>query len=231
MMPPPIGPQHAVFLDIDGTLIDLAATPDAVVVPPELPHTLAALRAQLGGAVALLTGRRLADVDRLIGPDYAAAAEHGGILRDAGGTVTYTARRPAKYDVWLKLLNARAAEMPGVLVEVKEFNLVVHFRLAPECEAEVRRLVEGLVADADDVVLLPAHCAFELKARGGNKGSALLHFMQTPPFAGRIPLFVGDDITDEPAMAQADALGGAGLHVARDFGDSTQAVREWLRQN
>ena len=228
MKPPRIGPEHAVFLDIDGTLIDLAPTPDAVVVPAELPGTLRTLRARLGGAVAVISGRKMSDIDRLIGPDFAAAAEHGGILRDAAGVVTYTARRPVKYDEWLEVLQARAAAMPGVLIEVKEFNLVVHYRLAPEREGQVRRLVEALVAGADDMTLLPAHRAFELKARGGDKGTALAAFMREPPFAGRVPVFVGDDVTDEPAIAQAVALGGAGLHVGRDFAGETRAVREWL---
>ncbi len=225
---PRIGPEHAVFLDIDGTLIDLAPTPDAVVVPAELPGTLRALRARLGGAVAVLSGRKMADIDRLIGPDYAAAAEHGGILRSADGAVTPVARRPAKYEAWLEVLNACAAAMPGVLVEVKAFNLVVHYRQAPRYEAELRGLVEQLVAGSEDATLLIAHCAFELKARGGDKGAALAAFMREAPFAGRVPIFVGDDVTDEPAIARAAALGGAGLHVGRDFGGSTQAVREWL---
>ena len=108
--------------------------------------------------------------------------------------------------------------MPGVLIEVKEFNLVVHYRLAPAFEAELRRLVEELIAGSEDVVLLPAHCAFEIKARGGDKGTALATFMAEAPFAGRVPIFVGDDVTDEPAIAQAKALSGVGLHVARDFG-------------
>ncbi len=228
MTPPRIGPRSAVFLDIDGTLIDLAPTPDAVVVPPELPSALHALRQRLGGAVAVITGRKLADVDRLIGPDYAAAAEHGGILRDAARVVTYIAKRPAEYENWLRILQARAAAMPGVLIEVKEFNLVVHYRLAPEFQAELRLLVEGLIAGSDDAVLLPAHCAFELKARGGDKGDALAAFMAQPPFAGRVPIFVGDDVTDEPAIAQATALGGLGLHVARDFNGKPRAVRAWL---
>ncbi len=228
MTPPRIGPRSAVFLDIDGTLIDLAPTPDAVVVPPELPSALHALRQRLGGALAVITGRKLADVDRLIGPDYAAAAEHGGILRGADGQVTYTAKRLARYDAWLQILRERTAAMPGVLIEVKEFNLVVHYRLAPAFEPELRRLVEGLIVGIDDAVLLPAHCAFELKARGGDKGDALAAFMAQAPFAGRVPIFVGDDVTDEPAIAQAIALGGLGLHVARDFDGKPRAVRAWL---
>ncbi len=228
MTPPRIGDDSAVFLDIDGTIIDLAATPDAVVIPPALPVILHRLRARLGGALAVISGRKLADIDRLIGADYAAAAEHGAILRDANGHITTTAQRPARYDDWLATLQQRLPEMPGTLLEQKQFNLVLHYRQAPQYEAELRALAEHLIAGSNDAILLPAHCAFELKARGGNKGDALASFMQQPPFAGRKPIFAGDDRTDEPAIAQAIALGGAGLHVARDFGGATQAVRDWL---
>jgi trehalose 6-phosphate phosphatase len=225
---PLIGPENAVFLDIDGTLIDLAATPDAVIVPPELAGLLRGVAARCGGALAILSGRRLADIDRLIGRDFACAAEHGAILRLPDGTVTQHVQRPALYDHWLKVLNRYAGIMPGVVIEDKQFSLVIHYRQAPEHAAELQQLAEQLVAGADDAVLLAAHCAIEIKPRGGNKGDALAAFMALPPFAGRLPLFVGDDTTDEPAILEAAALGGTGLHVARDFSGSTQAVRHWL---
>jgi trehalose 6-phosphate phosphatase len=90
--------------------------------------------------------------------------------------------------------------------------------------------VNQLIADSADATLLLAHCAFELKPRGGNKGDALASFMTIPPFAGRRPIFIGDDVTDEPAIEKADALGGNGLHVKRDFAGETEAVRDWLRR-
>lgn len=225
---PAITADTALFLDIDGTLIDLAATPDSVIVPPDLPATLRRLQTRLGGALAILSGRRLADIDVLLGPGLPCAAEHGMVLRDPDGTLTATSQRPASYENWLKILNRYAEAMPGILIEEKQFSLVLHYRRAPEHEAELRVLAERLVGESEDATLLPAHCAFELKPRAGNKADALAHFMSRPPFTGRRPIFIGDDTTDEPAIARARALGGHGLHVARDFGGKTAAVRGWL---
>jgi trehalose 6-phosphate phosphatase len=228
MKPPVLRVGHALFLDIDGTLIDLAPTPDMVVVPDGLRESLHALRETLGGALAILSGRKLTDIDRLVGPDFACAAEHGAIMRDPAGRVTVIAQRLAAYDSWLKTLKQYENAMPGVLVEEKEFSLVLHYRRAPQHEAELGKLAEQLVGSSTDAVLMLAHCAFELKPRGGDKGDALARFMARPPFARRLPVFVGDDVTDEPAIRMAASLGGAGLHVARDFAGSTQAVRDWL---
>jgi trehalose 6-phosphate phosphatase len=230
MILPTLDTNDALFLDIDGTLIDLAPTPDAVIVPPGLPATLRQLGARLSGALAILSGRKLSDIDHLLEPGLACAAEHGMMIRTPDGVVTSQVQRPAGYAHWLKVFNRYAKEMPGLLVEEKEFSLVLHYRRAPEHEEELRNLVHQLLADSDDATLLPAHCAFELKPRGGNKGDALAGFMSMAPFAGRRPIFIGDDVTDEPAIAKANELGGAGLHVKRDFGGSTEAVREWLRR-
>ena len=228
MSPPRLDARHALFLDIDGTLIDLAPTPDTVVIPPGLGSALQAVKQKLGGALAILSGRKLADIDRLTSRDFACAAEHGALLRDAHGVVHKNSRRPAAFDNWQKILNRYAAAMPGVLIEEKEFSLVVHYRRAPEHEAELGQLVEKLIGGADDAMLLLAHCAYEMKPRSGNKGDALGIFMQQAPFAGRIPVFVGDDVTDEPAIRRAIELGGSGLHVDNDFAGATQNVRDWL---
>jgi trehalose 6-phosphate phosphatase len=227
-MPPALKPNAALFLDVDGTLIDIAATPQGVTVPPLLPAQLRETQAKLGGALAILSGRKLADIDRLLGPGLPCAAEHGAILRDAAGNATQKVKRLTAYDKWLKILQAEITDMPGALIEEKEFSLVVHYRRAPQYEAELSQLVDHLIGGCDDAVLLLAHCAFELKPRGGNKADALAWFMQSPPFAGRIPVFIGDDITDEPAIEKAIELGGIGLHVARDFAGQTQAVRDWI---
>jgi trehalose 6-phosphate phosphatase len=227
-MLPALNPHAALFLDVDGTLIDLAATPQSVTVPALLPAQLRDTQAKLGGALAILSGRKLADIDRLLGPGLPCAAEHGSILRDAAGKITQKVQRLAAYDEWLKILQAEIADMPGALIEEKEFSLVVHYRQAPQYEAELSQLVDHLVGGSDDAVLMLAHCAFELKPRGADKADALAWFMQTPPFAGRIPAFIGDDITDEPAIEKAIELGGIGLHVARDFAGQTQAVRDWI---
>jgi trehalose 6-phosphate phosphatase len=227
-MIPVLNAHNALFLDIDGTLIDLAQTPDGVVVPEGLPALLRRLQTGLGGALAILSGRKLADIDRLLGA-FPCAAEHGVLVRqESGGVAVPTVQRPALYEHWLRVFNRYAEAMPGILVEEKEFSLVLHYRRAPEHEEELRALAEKLVAESDDAVLLPAHCAFELKARGGNKGDALAGFMTIAPFAGRKPVFIGDDTTDEPAISMANELGGRGLHVKHDFGGETANVRAWL---
>lgn len=228
-MLPALNHNSALFLDIDGTLIDLAETPQAVRVPPDLPDSLRQIQARLGGALAVISGRKLADIDHLLGPGLPCAAEHGAVLRGPDGMVTQKARRLAEYEHWLRLLRRETAEMPGVLIEEKQFSLVVHYRQAPQFEPALSQLVERLAGASDDAVLLLAHCAFELKPRGGNKGDALAWFMRARPFAGRLPVFIGDDVTDEPAIRKAAELGGLGLHVARDFGGRTQAVRDWIK--
>ena len=228
-MLPPLNPNSALFLDMDGTLIDLAATPQAVLVPPDLPALLRHTQAHLGGALAVLSGRTLADIDHLLGPGLPCAAEHGAVLRAADGVLMQQTKRLESYDRWLQILHDETAEMPGVLIEEKQFSLVVHYRQAPQFEPLLSQLVDRLIGAGDDAVLLLAHCAFELKPRGGNKGDALAWFMQSPPFAGRLPVFIGDDITDEPAIQKAIELGGLGLHVARDFAGKTQPVRDWIK--
>jgi trehalose 6-phosphate phosphatase len=227
-MLPALNPNAALFLDIDGTLIDIAATPQAVEVPLALPGQLRQTQAKLGGALAILSGRKLADIDRLLGPGLPCAAEHGAMLRDAAGNLTQKVQRLAAYEKWLHTLQDEIQDMPGVLIEEKQFSLVVHYRQARQFEAELSQLVDHLIGGCDDAVLMLAHCAFELKPRGGSKAEALDWFMRQQPFAGRIPVFIGDDITDEPAIEKAIALGGIGLHVARDFGGRTQAVRDWV---
>jgi trehalose 6-phosphate phosphatase len=227
-MLPILNTSNALFLDIDGTLIDLAATPQAVNVPPDLPKLLREVQTKLGGALAILSGRKLTDIDALLGTGLPCAAEHGATLRNAGGVIIQNVQRPAAYDAWLKTLKSETAEMPGVLIEEKQFSVVVHYRQAPEHEPALSQLVDRLIGASGDAELLLAHCAFEMKPRGGNKGDALAWFMQHPPFAGRIPVFIGDDITDEPAIQKAIILGGLGLHVARNFSGKTQAVRDWL---
>ena len=227
-MLPILNSNSALFLDIDGTLIDIAATPQAVEVPPALPGQLRQTQAKLAGALAILSGRKLADIDRLLGPGLPCAAEHGAMLRDASGNLTQKVQRLAAYDKWLHTLQDEIQDMPGVLIEEKQFSLVVHYRQARQFEAELSQLVDHLIGGSDDAVLMLAHCAFELKPRGGSKAEALDWFMRQQPFAGRIPVFIGDDITDEPAIEKAIELGGIGLHVARDFAGRTQAVRDWV---
>jgi trehalose 6-phosphate phosphatase len=228
-MPVAIPDDTALFLDIDGTLLDIAEQPHLVVIPPGLPAALDRLRARLDGAVAFISGRPLAEIDQFFPGGFPAAAEHGAVVRDGQGALHHITTRPAAYDHWLETLNREAAEMPGVLIERKTVGLVAHYRQAPQHGPALKAIAESLIAESGPGnVLLPAHMAYELRPQGASKSTALSWFMDRKPFQGRRPIFIGDDTTDEPAIALATDLGGTGLHVARDFGNSPEAVRQWL---
>ncbi len=218
----------ALFLDIDGTLLDFSLSPDGVIVPSGLPATLHARKADLGGALALLSGRRITDIEAMFGPGLAAGAEHGALLRGADGTIiAETCPDPALAQI-VKPLRAAVAARPGTLLEEKRFGLVLHWRAAPAMAGDLTALGEELAAPHPGLMLMPAHQALEIRMRGADKGAALNRFMSLAPFLGRKPVFIGDDVTDEPAIARAKEMGGLGLHVARDFGGATQSVRAWL---
>lgn len=232
-MLPEITDRHALFLDLDGTLLDFAASPAEVETPPCLPPLLAGLAGQRDGALAILSGRTLDDIDRAIPPraDGAvlpAGAEHGMILREPGGRVHRRDLASANRPAWRAALERAVAERGGGWIEVKSGSLVAHFRGAPDLGPHLRSLIDAMVDGDDTAEVLPAHMAWEIRPRGAGKGHALEWFMAHAPFRGRIPVFVGDDVTDEEAIDAARRLGGIGLHVARDFDGTTRAVRAWL---
>lgn len=224
----PDGDAWTVFLDIDGTLLDIAATPQSVVVPAGLLRDLARLREGLGGALAFVSGRSLDDIDRLFAPlVLPAAAEHGAIVRLPDGQIE-------EVDVvvpsaWRASLARLAIEYPGVLVEEKRHSIAVHFRQAPNAEYASRAAVDTLVAGAPDRFhVLPARMAFEIRGRRVSKEAAVRRLMNTIPFSGRRPIYIGDDVTDEPAIEAAQDLGGLGLHVDRNFDGEPARVRAWI---
>ncbi len=228
MLLPPFD-QAALLLDLDGTLLDIAPTPDQVVVPPTLPATLARLRDQLGGALAVISGRPVDQVDALLpGVVPAVAGEHGGALRPAPGAALVRAAVPDLPPGLIEAAQAITAAHPGVLLERKARGFVLHYRPAPEAGPSVRAAMEALVAPYHgDFRLLAAHMAWEIRPRGVDKGTAITEVMALPEFAGRLPVFIGDDVTDEDGMVVARAMGGVGLFVPEVFG-SAGAVRAWL---
>lgn len=225
-LPPP--ERAALLLDVDGTLLDIAPAPDLVVVPPGLPGVLRALRARVGGALALISGRPVAQVEALF-PDVAqaVAGEHGGALRLAPGGELVRADLPTAPADWAEAAELLVAAHPGALLERKARGFVLHYRRAPEAGPALGAALRALVGDSRDFAVLPAHMAWELRPNGADKGSAVAALMRTPPFAGRLPVFVGDDVTDRDAIAAAEALGGVGLWVPDAFGDPA-GVRAWL---
>jgi trehalose 6-phosphate phosphatase len=216
----------ALFLDVDGTLLDIAPTPDAVTVPVGLGPLLGRLEARLGGAMALVSGREIAVLDELFAPLLLpAAGQHGAELRRHGPTPCVVPKRDPLIDVFSRRLHAIAAERPGLLVEDKGLSVAIHFREAPEYADELLRLVEDMLAEEDGgIELLPARMALELKPRAATKGTAVEWFMREAPFRGRVPTFIGDDVTDESGFEAALALGGHAVRIGL-AGESIAPVR------
>jgi trehalose 6-phosphate phosphatase len=230
MTPPDLDRTSALFLDLDGTLVEIAATPDQVVVAPSLPGLLAALRDQLGGAIAIVSGRPIAELDQLLHPFRGSAAgEHGAAIRYGDGTVEEFSSGMAVPPLWRESLVAAAEFMPGVIIETKPHGMTVHYRLAPELSDNVKRMTRALVpGDHPRFRLLPAREAVEIGLVAASKGDAVQRLFKQPAFQGRRPIFIGDDVTDEASMDAARELGGIGLRVNEAFEGDPARVREWL---
>ena len=226
-LPPP--GRTALLLDLDGTLLDIAPTPDAVVVPPGLADALLRLRGHLGGALAVVTGRPIEQIDALLpGVPYAVAGEHGGAIRHAPDADVVRASLPDPPAAWV-LAAARLADAhPGVLLERKQRGFVLHYRAVPALGPLLREAALDLIADgAERFQLMEAAMAWEVRPRGADKGGAVLQVMSLAPFAGRLPVFIGDDVTDEDGIRAARSAGGGGVRLPEVFGGAA-GVRAWL---
>jgi trehalose 6-phosphate phosphatase len=223
----------ALFLDLDGTLLEIAATPELVVVPPNLPVILAHLHRLLGGALAIVSGRSLKTIDQLLKPfTSAAGGEHGVTMRFSDGTIEEMAAGLAVTEAWRDSLVAATERWPGVLIEPKPHGCAVHYRLAPERHDDVWRVVRALVPDDHPLFrLIPAREAVEIGPKATSKGHAVERFMKDSAFKGRRPIFVGDDFTDEAGMSAARRHGGEGLRVQEVFDGDPAQVRAWLSRN
>lgn len=222
--------RAALLLDLDGTLLDLAPRPDAVVVPPDLPPSLCALRRGLGDAVAVVTGRPVEVVDGLLGDAiYAVAGEHGGAVRHAPGAALERPDLPKPPAAWYEAGAAIAAAHPGALLEPKARGFALHFRAAAaEAGNAIHAALSALLAGTATFQLLQGIMMWEVRPVGADKGSAVRALMDRPPFAGRLPVFIGDDVTDADGVRAAQAQGGVGLWVGEVFG-TPGGVRAWLQ--
>ena len=229
MKPIPDMRDAAFLLDMDGTLIDIAPTPDSVVVPPGLTDTLHTLRGLCGNALAVVTGRPIGQVDRLLGDaPFALAGEHGAIVRHGPGLPDVIADLPSTPIAWIERARALAARHPGASVELKRHGFVLHYRAVPEMADIFQLAIRGMLAEQPrDFALLASKMAWEIRPVGVDKGRAVAALMASSPFAGRVPVYVGDDVTDEDGIAEAERRGGVGLRVGTDFKDPA-AVRAWL---
>jgi trehalose 6-phosphate phosphatase len=226
---PPLN-SAALLLDLDGTLLDLAPRPDAVVLPAGLPETLRALRRLLGDAVAVVTGRAVEMVDALLGDAiFAVAGEHGGAIRHGPGQAVERTPLPSPPGDWLVEAERLALDHPGALLEHKARGFALHYRAVPGAGPALREALSHLLAGSAAFELLPAHMLWEVRPRDADKGKAVVTLMDRPPFRDRVPVFIGDDVTDEDGIAAAAAMGGVGLRVQDAFGDAA-GVRAWLQR-
>ena len=226
---PEIERHWALFLDLDGTLLDIALAPDQVIIPLGLIDALARVGAALNGALAVVSGRRLADIDRMLSPlRLPVAAEHGAVVRLPSGVVdsVLPVQRPPPQ--WAAQLREATRGWDGILIEEKTYSIAIHYRLAPHRMSAVKQLATSLVRSDPQFELLAAKQAFEVRPKGVTKGRAVQMLIETEPFRARQPVFVGDDVTDEDGMEVAARLGGFGLNVGAVFGGKPPAVRDWL---
>ncbi|MDB6452797.1 trehalose-phosphatase [Falsirhodobacter sp. 20TX0035] len=203
----------ALFLDIDGCLIDLAPTPEGITVPDGLPDTLARLSDRLGGALALVTGRKLEWVDATFGRTFPLAGLHGFQRRRADGRVREVTVPPGLDRVRAQV--APFADIPGLVVEDKGLAIGLHYRQAPERMEEVKATMTAIAAGiGPEWELQFGKGVVELRPAGATKGGAVTAFLNEAPFAGRRPVTIGDDVTDETMFPVANNRGGLSIRIA-----------------
>jgi trehalose 6-phosphate phosphatase len=229
--------ECAILLDIDGTLLDLAPTPREVWVPPGLATTLNRLLEKTSGALALVSGRSVNDIDLIFAPElFPAVGGHGAEMRLATDSEAVATRAPPMDKELKRRLAAIAKLSPGILLEDKGYSLALHYRLAPHAEKAIYEAVSLIRADLPEapIEVMPGKCVCEIKQSGFSKASGVIELMSHKPFEGRRPIFVGDDITDESVFAIMPDFGGLAFSVGRratgvtGHFDEPREVRKWL---
>ncbi len=227
----------AILLDIDGTLLDLAPTPREVWVPPGLENTLTTLLKKTSGALALVSGRSLNDIDLIFAPQrFPAVGGHGAEMRLDGETAAVAVHAPPLDQELKGKLAAIAKISPGILLEDKGYSLALHYRLAPHAEQSIYDAVAAIRQDHPDapIEVLPGKSVCEIKHAGFTKATGVLELMRHAPFEGRNPVFIGDDVTDETVFAIMPQLRGMAFSVGRrsegvaGHFDEPRDVRQWL---
>jgi len=229
--------RMALLLDIDGTLLDLAPTPREVWVPPDLAVTLNRLMERTEGALALVSGRSLNDIDLIFAPEqFPIVGGHGAEMRLSGDSEAVATHAPPMDQELKRRLAAVAKLSPGILLEDKGYSLALHYRLAPHAEKAIYEAVSLIRADLPNapIEVLPGKQVCEIKHSGFNKSSGVLELMTHEPFRGRRPFFIGDDVTDESVFAIMPDMDGLAFSVGRrakgvaGHFDAPSDVREFL---
>jgi trehalose 6-phosphate phosphatase len=235
--PPPPALDWCLFLDVDGTLVELTDTPSQTAADAQIKSLLREVSERLGGAVALISGRKIETLDQLFAPlKLPAAGLHGVERRKFDGSIQGASFVDSRLDLARAALKSLVDAHPGTLLEDKERTIAVHFRTAPQFADAMR---EGVVEIANslgrDYHIQGGKMMFEIKPRGFTKATAIQSFMKESPFRGRRPVFIGDDLTDQDGFAMVESQGGLSVGV----GDHVQgqyylanvpAVRAWLAQ-
>lgn len=235
--PPPPRREWAYFFDIDGTLVAIAATPAGARPGRDLRRLLEDLHQASGGAVALISGRSIADIDQLFsGVRFPAAGQHGLERRNAAGAITRHSVAAARLDAVRDRIAAAVAGKRGLLLEHKGLSLALHYRRAPRLAGFAHRTVRLLLPRlGSDYGIQTGKRVVEMRPTGKDKGAAALEFMAEAPFRDRTPVFVGDDASDEHGFATVNRLGGYSIKVgpgrtaARWRLPNVKAVEQWLR--
>ena len=219
-------PDWALFLDFDGCIVDIAPTPESVDVPDCLPPLLVALREALGGAVAIVSGRPIEQIDGFLGTAVPVVAGlHGLERRRADGAIVRPPLPRNDLDVVRAVLTEFAAKHPGVLVEDKQYTLALHYRLAPSLRDDCRDVVNAALKDAPQGwQAIGGKFVVEIRPCAHTKGTAIEAFMGEAPFLGRTPVFCGDDISDEDGFEVVNARGGVSIRVGK--GSDTRAAAQ-----
>ena len=235
--PPVLDSACSVLLDFDGTLVEIADRPDAVFIDPALPSLLRRLEGTFSGRLALVSGRSIAQLDTFLGATLEGIAiigSHGAEIRADAWSTSPT--RPSALIAAERTIRQTFADLAGVVIEVKSHGVAVHYRLAPEVEPAARDVVRGIAAGSG-LGVQEGKMMIELRAAGHDKGTGIATLMALSPFAGSIPVFVGDDITDEAGFDAVAALGGMGVLVGPGRATAAQyrlpdvvSVHAWLGQ-
>jgi trehalose 6-phosphate phosphatase len=228
--------RFAVLLDVDGTIVDIAPTPREVFVSPQLRQTLQRLLERTSGALALVSGRPLKELDLLFAPLLLpVVGGHGAEIRRTPDGAVDRGRARALSEEFKRRLATIAAAGPGIILEDKDYSLAIHYRLAPDKEQFIRDGVLAICEELDpSIEVLPGKAVLEVKSAGFDKGTAVRQLMMQPPFSGRRPIFIGDDTTDEAAFAVLPEFNGVGISVGRRIAgapiclESPTDVRAWL---
>ena len=230
--------EWAYFFDLDGTLVELTSVPSGVHADDELRALIAALATATGGAVAVITGRAIADIDRLFpGMRLPVAGQHGVERRSSTGAVQRHVFPVAQLDIARATLQAVVTRHPMLLLEDKALSIALHYRQAPRLASYAHRVMREVRAQLGDAFCVQrGKRVIELKPAGRDKGLAISEFMAEAPFAGRLPVFVGDDVTDEHGFDVVNTLGGLSIKVGRGVTRArsqladVSSVRCWLSQ-